>query len=426
VIFLKNFVTVLMLTTTLMVLGACGSGNNSSESDKTLTILVEGGSPAEHVALETADEFEEQTGYSIELDTVPYSGVYDKLNAEIKAGRAVHDVAIIDVLWFPALANGLEPIDDLLSEEELNDFLPGLADSATIDNQLLGIPKWTNSKVLIYREDLFEDPTNQENFQKEYNYELTVPTTWEEYRDVAEFFTDEDMYGAAIFGQTGGDAVSSWLDLAAQAGADPLIMDENNNVNINESPYVESLEFLQSLIEDGSVPQDYLAMASTEIDELFKSGDLAMQIAWGHFYLSSKEQLPGQVAVAPNLEGEAGIGSLPGPWYQVILKDSDKKEIAREYLQFMYERNEMYMDSLGVAARESVFSQYENDEEFAHVDAISQTLNGSQTQNRPQVVEWTQIENEILSPMLQNVLSGEDAQEQLDSAKESIEDLMGE
>lgn len=424
VIFLKSFVKLAMLATAVTVLGACGNSNSSNESDKTLTILVEGGSPAEKVAKETAAEFKEKSGYEIKIDSVPYSGVYDKLKAEIDAKKATHDAAIIDVLWFPALAKGLSPVSDVITQEQLDDFLPQLDDGATIDGELLGLPTWTNSKILLYRKDLFEDETNKEAFSAKYGYDLTVPKTWKEYKDAAEFFTKDDMYGTSVFGQTGGDAVSSWLDLAAQAGANPLIIDDNNKVLVDEKPYVESLEYLQSLIKDKSVPEDYLSIASTETAELFNSGKLAMQIAWGHFYLTSDEALPGKVGAAPALSGSAGIGAVPGPWYQVILKDSEKKDVAEEYLAFMYDKNEMYMDTLGIASRKSVFEKYTNNEAYAHIDAISATLDGPQTQNRPKISEWTQIENEVLSPMLQRVLAGEDAQKELNAAKVEIENIM--
>ncbi|HFX3773268.1 TPA: ABC transporter substrate-binding protein [Enterococcus faecium] len=421
---MKKIAKISIMAAALMVLGGCGNNSESSESDKTLTVLVEGGSPAEKVAKETAAEFKKESGYEVKIDSVPYSGVYDKLKAEIDAKKATHDAAIIDVLWFPALAKGLSPVSDVITQEQMDDFLPQLDDSATIDGELLGLPTWTNSKILLYRKDLFEDEANKKAFSEKYGYDLTVPKTWQEYKDAAEFFTKDDMYGTSVFGQTGGDAVSSWLDLAAQAGAKPLIMDDNNKILINEKPYVESLEYLQSLIKNKSVPEDYLSIASTETAELFNNQKLAMQIAWGHFYLTSEEALPGKVGAAPALSGSAGVGAVPGPWYQVILKDSKKKDVAEEYLAFMYDKNELYMDALGIAGRKSVFEKYANNEDYAHIDAISETLDGPQTQNRPKIAEWTQIENEVLSPMLQRVLSGEDAQKELDAAKTEIENIM--
>ncbi|KIO60470.1 hypothetical protein B4064_3520 [Caldibacillus thermoamylovorans] len=411
------------LSLLLMILTGCNS--SSGDKDKSLHVLVEGGSPALEVAEKTAAEFEEQSGYKIVVDSVPYSGVYDKLKAEIDAGKATHDVAIIDVLWFPSLVDGLEPVDDVLSDEEQVDFLPKLEDGAIIENTLYGIPTWSNSKVLIYRKDLFADEKYKEEFEKEYGYELTVPTNWQEYLDVAEFFTRDGMYGTTVYGANMGDSVSSWLDHAAQAGAQPLVIDENNNVLIDQEPYVKSLEMLQELVNDESVPSETLAIAASETAELFNDGKLAMMLVWGHFYMSSSEELPDKVGVAPMIAGEKGIGAVPGPWYQVVLKDSNKKDVAKEYLKFMYEKNEEYMKSLGVASRASVFEKYEDDESYLHLNAINTTLEGSQTQNRPQISEWTQIENEVLAPMIQRVLSGADAQTELIEAKEQIEEIIG-
>src|SRR5690625_286922 len=152
---MRKKIILLMAILMVGILGACGQGDtgNSDAEDQTLSILVEGGSPAHEVAKKTADEFEELTGYKIEIDSVPYTGVFEKLKTEIQAGKAIHDVAIIDVLWFSSVENGLEPLDDVLTEEETNDFLPQLKESGTLNGQLLGIPTWTNSKVLLYRKD---------------------------------------------------------------------------------------------------------------------------------------------------------------------------------------------------------------------------------------------------------------------------------
>ena len=150
-----------------------------------------------------------------------------------------------------------------------------------------------------------------------------------------------------------------------------------------------------------------------------------MMLVWGHFYMASSEELPDKVGAAPMISGEKGIGAVPGPWYQVVLKDSNKKDVAKEYLKFMYEKNEEFMKSLGVASRASVFEKYQDDESYLHLNAINTTLEGPQTQNRPQISEWTQIENEVLAPMIQRVLSGADAQSELIKAKEQIEEIIG-
>uniref|UniRef100_UPI00403F59D2 ABC transporter substrate-binding protein n=1 Tax=Candidatus Enterococcus willemsii TaxID=1857215 RepID=UPI00403F59D2 len=424
----KILLTGMLALIMIGLLSSCGTESNKTEgdTDNTLNLLVEGGGPAFKVANKTAKEFEEATGYKVNIDSVPYSGVYDKLKAEIDSKKATHDVAIIDVLWLPSLAKGLEPVDQVLNEAQMADFLPQLSESATFKGQLLGLPTWTNSKILLYRKDWFEDPTNKMEFKKLYGYELKVPSTWKEYADAAAFFTKDHVYGTSVFGQTGGDSVSSWLDHATQAGAQGLVANDQGKVVLDSQPYVDSLKFLQKIIKDKSVPEDYLSIASSETAELFNNGSLAMQIAWGHFYLSSNEALPGKVGAAPMIAGSSGIGSVPGPWYQVILKESKKQKIAKEYLKFMYEKNELYMETLGVAARKSVFEKFADNPKYAHVQAIQTTLNGRQTQNRPQLGKWSFIENEVLSPMLQRVLRGEDAEKELKKAQKEIEEVLAE
>ena len=420
----KKGVAVIAAMAAMLSMAACGSAG-SSEDDKTLSLLVEGGGPAEQVARDTAAEFEKQTGYKIKIETSPYSGLYDKLKAETDSRKATHDLAVIDVLWFPALAKGLSSVDGVLSGPDEDDLMPQLKEGGTIDGKLLGIPTWTNSKVLLYRKDLFENADNQKAFKEQYGYDLKVPTTWDEYRDAAKFFTRDDMYGTAMIGQTGADSVTGWLEFATQAGADNLVLDKDGKPDLKNKAYSDALEYMQDLVNDGSIPSDYLSLGTSEIANLFNQGKLAMQLTWAHFYLSSAKELGDKVGAAPMIGGPAGIGAIPGPWYEVVLKNSKKQDIAKKYLKFMYGKNEGYMTARGVAARKSVFAKYEDNSKYAHVKALETTLDAKQTQNRPATKMWTQIETEVLSPMVQNVLKSANAKDELATAQKSIQDLVG-
>ncbi|AJY77317.1 ABC transporter substrate-binding protein [Paenibacillus beijingensis] len=430
-----------------IILSGCNSSgasgqNNGSEAgnakEKSLTVLVEGGSPAFTVVNETADEFKKQTGYSIKVEAVPYIGVYDKLNAEMKAKSGSYDVATIDILWFSTLAGGLAPVDDLMTGEVKDDLHPGLIQGGTVDGRILGMPVWTNSKILLYRKDLFEDPKEKAAFKEQYGYELKAPTNWQEYRDAAKFFTRDsdhdgvnDLYGTSVFGMNNGDSVASWLDHAAQAGAGPLVVGEDGKALVNTKPYVDALDLLTKMLnEDKSVPEGALNMASSETSELFWNGKLAMMLAWGHFFVPSndpaKSKVAGKVGAAPMIGGEAGVGVVPGPWYQVIPASSKKQDIAKQYIKFIYDHNELFMKALGVAARKSVFDAYGTKPEYAHLPALSETLAAKQTQNRPVLEHWNEIESEALVPALQAALSGKESpQEALDKAADLINEIEG-
>lgn len=415
------------LLTSTAVLSGCGNGSGGNQSkDKTITVLVESGSPAETIANNTADEFEKETGYEVVVDSVPYSGMYDKISTEVKSKSAAHDVVSLDVLWLSAFENALTPLNDVVDKEITSDFLPTLEDGGTLNDNLLGLPMWINSKVLIYRKDLFEDEANKKAFSEKFGHELTVPATWEEYRECAEFFTKDDVYGTAVFGMASGDTVCSFLDHASQAGAEPLVLGKDNKVLVDEQPYVDALQYLCDLYKDGYVPEETLSVASTEAQEMFNNGKLAMQLNWSHQYPAAYEVNKENVGVAPMIGGAKGVAATTGPWYQCVMKNSENQEAAIEYLKFMYDNNEKYMTegALKIAGRTSVYEKYESQPGNEHLSAVLETLDNPYSQNRPATPYWTEIE-EVLAKAVQAALSEKETpKDALKNAKAEIEAIV--
>lgn len=387
-----------------MVTG-CGKseGKKDSKKENSITVLVESGSPAEALAKETADSFEEETGCKVVVDAVAYTGMYDKLSTEIKAKQAAHDVACMDVVWLAAFSSAIEPVNDA----DTSDFLPTLQDSGTIDGNLLGYPMWVNSKVLIYRKDLIPEDR--------------VPKTWEEYQALAEELKTDDMSGTTVFG-SGSDAVCSFLDFACQAGAQGLIFDKDGKVNITEQPYVDALNFMVENAKADYTPADSLSTASTESQELFTNGKVAMQLNWSHQYPAAAEALGAdKVGCAPMIGGSAGIGATTGPWYECVMKSSENKEMAKKYVEFMYDHNGDYMDlTLKIAGRTSVYENAGKEAGNEHTTAVLETLGAEQSQPRPMAAGWAQIE-EVLTGVVESCLGGADIETTLEAAQSEIE-----
>lgn len=383
--------------------GAKESGSGDKGDKSSITILVESGSPAEALAKETAADFEEETGCKVIVDAVAYTGMYDKLSTEIKAKQAAHDVACMDVVWLAAFADAIEPVNEV----DTSDFLPTLRDSGTIGGNLLGYPMWVNTKVLIYRKDLIS--------------EEKVPKTWEEYQTLAKELKTDDMSGTTVFG-SGSDAVCSFLDFACQAGAQGLVFDKDGNVNITDQAYVDALNFMVENANADYTPADSLATASTESQELFKSGKTAMQLNWSHQYPAAVEALGAdKVGCAPMIGGSAGVGATTGPWYECVMKNSKNKEMAQKYVEFMYDHNADYMNlTLKIAGRTSVYEEAGKTEGNEHTTAVLETLGAKQSQARPMVTTWSQIE-EVLIGVVESTLGGADVNEALESAKKEIE-----
>lgn len=387
------------------MLTGCGSteGEKTADKEDSITVLVESGSPAEALAKETAADFKEKTGCEVIVDAVAYTGMYDKLSTEIKAKQAAHDVACMDVVWLAAFADAIEPLKDA----DTSDFLPTLEESGTIDGNLLGYPMWVNSKILIYRKDLIPEDK--------------VPKTWEEYQSLAEELKTDDMYGTTVFG-SGSDAVCSFLDFACQAGAEGLVFDKDGNVNITDQAYADALQFMVDTAGADYTPSDSLSTAATESQELFTNGKTAMQLNWSHQYPAAVEALGAdKVGCAPMIAGKAGIGATTGPWYECVMKNSENKEMAQKYVEFMYDHNADYMDlTLKIAGRTSVYEEAGKTEGNEHTTAVLETLGAEQTQARPMVTTWAQIE-EVLTGVVESCLGGADIQETLEAAKTEIE-----
>lgn len=387
-----------------MATGCGADGGKKEENHKnSITVLVESGSPAEALAKETAASFKEETGCEVIIDAVAYTGMYDKLSTEIKAKQAAHDVACMDVVWLAAFADAVEAVNDA----DTSDFLPTLQESGTIDGNLLGYPMWVNAKVLIYRKDLIPEDK--------------VPKTWEEYQAVAEEMKTDDMSGTTVFG-SGSDAVCSFLDFACQAGAEGLVFDKDGNVNITDQAYADALHFMVENANADYTPSDSLATASTESQELFTNGKTAMQLNWSHQYPAAVKALGAdKVGCTPMISGSAGIGATTGPWYECVMKGSENKEMAKKYVEYMYSHNADYMDlTLKIAGRTSVYEETGKEAGNEHTAAVLETLKAKQSQARPMVTTWAQIE-EVLIGVVEASLGGADINETLESAKNEIE-----
>ncbi len=421
-------------TATVLVAGlaACGAGGDGSDGDgdaaETVTVLVEGGGKAELEPVAAA--FTKETGTKVSLVELPYDGLYDRLSTEFSSGSVSFDVAALDAIWLTGFADGVEPLDDMFTDEVQSDLFPALVDEAKVDDSFVGMPVWTNAEILFYRTDLFEDPQQQAAFKKEYGYPLAPPTDWSQFQDTAAFFTQDtdgdgktDLYGTDVKGAV----ETEWLAHVAQAGSPGMVLDEDGKVIIDNAEHLAALDFYTEAVADAPAGASQVDWAAAQ--NLFNQGQVAMTKFWAHAYpqIPDDASVKGKVGAAPMIAGDAGVGAVPGNWYLSVPAAGDNKELAREFVQFAYDHNDLSIDSaLGLAARKSAFEKYAGQEGYEHFDALIATLDGSATMPRPANAKWQQIVDTALVPMLQKAVEpGADNQALLDEAKAQIEEILG-
>lgn len=412
-----------------LALVGCGAGGATTPSgDASLTVLVEAGGHGE--LLPIAEQFTEDTGTDVTFVELPYDGLYNRLNSEFGSGSLSFDVAALDAIWLPTFAEALTPLDDVFTDDVTGDLFPALVAEAQVDDHFVGMPAWTNSEILYYRADLFSDPVQQQNFRAQYGYDLAPPTTWQQYAEVAEFFTQDtdgdgqtDLFGTDVKGAV----ETEYLATLSQAGETDMVVSADGSVTLDSEASLAALDFYTSLLPYAPSGAAQLDWAGAQ--NLFNQGQLAMMRFWAHAYRQVPEDSPvaGNVGVAPMIAGPGGVAGVPGAWYLSVPAATEKQELALEFIQYAYDNNELSVDTpLGLASRISVMEKYEGEPGYENFGPMLTTLNAPGTVPRPAAEEWQQIVDAVLVPMIQEaVVEGADNQALLENAATQTEEILG-
>jgi ABC-type glycerol-3-phosphate transport system substrate-binding protein len=425
----------------MMITAACGAGGASSSAPASgsggaagggsLTVLVEAGGKGELTPI--ADKCKAENGTTINFVELPYDGLFNRLNTEFASGSTTFDVAALDAIWLPTFADGLQPLDDMFTDDVKKDLFPATVAEAQVNGTFVGMPQWTNSEVLMYRKDLFEDPTQKANFKAKYGYDLVPPTTWQQFDDVAQFFTQDtngdgtpDLYGTDVKGAV----ETEYLAHVLQAGSPGAVLDSTGKIIIDNQAHLDALNFYTNLNTNLKVsPPGASQIDWAAAQNLFNQGKTAMTRFWAHAYRQIPTDSPvyGKVGVAPMIGGTAGVAGIPGPWYLSIPKTTPNSDLAKQFIKCAYDNNALGITSqLGLASRISAFQQYQDKPGYENFKPLIDTLNAASSAPRPATPHWQQIVDTVLVPMLQKaVAGGADDAALLADAKAQIEQIQG-
>lgn len=175
--------------------------------------------PSNYVADVLAPRFESETGIKVEFETTSWDSMYDKAIKDMEANTGIYDFVYIeqDIIYayldrdfLVNISQSLADNPELASPDfDISKFTSFIDYFKNDSGDVFGIPMEAFVKVYLYRTDLFEDPEIQAAFSEQYGYDLAPATTYEEYADIAEFFTqygaenDLDLWGTTVQGSTG-------------------------------------------------------------------------------------------------------------------------------------------------------------------------------------------------------------------------------
>jgi len=269
-------------------------------------------------------------GIDLEVVEAPPEELYSKGLLGIKSKPADYDLVQYNSAWIGDFEPYLLPLDEFIQKSDpgWGDVLPGFR---LFRNMWAGkIYSWTldgDTFMFYYRKDLFDHPDEKEEFKKRYGYELGPPKTWDQVRDIAEFFTrkagdtlagsklKKDFFGYADQAKRG--RVYYWYFFrwipyrAAEEGGIPHYFDpETMKPLINTPASVEALEAMKDILQFS--PPGVLGFEWTELFTAAMSDSVvAMWIHWpdeGDRFQDKLQPLPVENPPTPQL----GFCPVPG------------------------------------------------------------------------------------------------------------------
>jgi multiple sugar transport system substrate-binding protein len=346
------------------MLAACGGGSSAAPSGakpaqlNMLYATVEAASDAVKPML---PKFKAATGVTLNMDSMPFAALQPKVFSELAARSPRYDIVIVDASFYPALAGRLEPLSGYIGNAKLNDvaeidlgdFIPKVfydtvvydvkdkqkhypssdekPDAAAIKGNgfdIYGLPIQANALTMSYRKDLFEDPKEQAAYRKQFGKDLAVPETWDDFVQVAKFFTrpDEKLWGTTLMAGVGDWSTDDFKTLLAAWGGDGHLVSDDGSVAFNTPEGVQALQFYADLINKHKVtPRGTTAASWDTVTSTFGSGLTAMGFNYHNMALNKGSKGEVAYALAPK---NKGYGPHFGTWALGVNAAGKNKEWA--------------------------------------------------------------------------------------------------
>ncbi|MFY8102206.1 MAG: extracellular solute-binding protein, partial [Allorhizobium sp.] len=196
-----------------------------------------------------------------------------------------------------------------------------------------------------YRKDWFEKPELQAEFKEKYGWDLAAPTTFEQLKQIAEFFQGREVdgktvYGASIYTERGSEGITMGaMDVLYSFGFKYDNPDKPYDMNgfVNSESAVAGLEFYKSLYDCCTPPGAANSYMGEGVDA-FKSGQVAMHMNFAFTWpgLQKDEAVGGdKIGYFANPAGPGGdqFAQLGGQGISVVAY-STKQEAALKYIKW--------------------------------------------------------------------------------------------
>jgi multiple sugar transport system substrate-binding protein len=281
-----------------------------------LTILWAEWDPANYLQ-ELVNDYQKETGVTVKVDTVPWPDFQTKAFTEFNAQGSAYDLVVGDSQWLGAASTGGHYVEltDFVKAHNLTETMAPAtmkyySEYPGSSGHYWSVPLEGDAVGWAYRKDWFEDPTEMKNFKAKYGYDLGVPKTMKQLVDIGEFFNrpTENRYGAAIYSQSSGDALTMGVEnfLFSYGGSLGDFATYKVSGLLNSKESVEGLEDYKKLFSFG--PPGWGNAFFAEVNTALAQSQVAMGMNYFAFFPSLLNE-----ATNPQAKNMGFFANPPGP-----------------------------------------------------------------------------------------------------------------
>jgi multiple sugar transport system substrate-binding protein len=368
--------------------------------------------------------WEEKTGAKVEFVFKGNGFETDKrLVQDMSAGTVDYDVCWDHSSFFSQYVklDGLEPIDNHFSAEDLQDFIPRLVDATKTDGHIWVMPRHFDISCMHYRTDL--------GIAK-------APETWDEFKQMSLDLTKANpgVFGTQFAGKE--EALSGrFYEVLTSEGGN--LFNDKWEPTFNEAPGVKAATMFADLYKAKAMPPDMTNFLWEDVAKQWVSGLIGMYTEWygwySYFQDPASSKVAGKFDIARQPKGDGGInGGWAGHHGFSITKVSKEKAMAADLIKHLtsVEGNELE-GKLGIlVSRQSVWDKMIKAAETSTDPLAKKRLELALLQAKedfrtpPLIAEWIPMSN-ILFPIVQKIILGDvEAKAGLDDAAQQVYDMM--
>jgi multiple sugar transport system substrate-binding protein len=338
----------------------------------TLRILYFQWAPGNAVA-QVAAGYEEATKGKVKVETeLPgFDEWQPKWLASIQAQEYVWDIIVIDSQWLGNAVHSESAVDltKLIGNKPFvkqipETMKPYYMGDPTDSGKIWSVPLEADAELLFYRKDLMEDAKEKTGFKKKYGYDLKVPETWFQLRDIAEYFNrpKQNLYGVITKWGIPYDVITwDFAQVLWCFGGDFWDRKTKTAEGIINSPEaVEALEFYKSLTK--FAPPGWPNAAFNETVQSMSQGLVMFSIEWSSFAPSmfdpKNSKVWDKVGIAVPPKGPKAHWVSLGGQPMTISAYSKKQKEAAAFIEWFYQPEQIwkYAEAFGHPAYMDILS----------------------------------------------------------------------